>query len=101
MNLSLGDYPLGARDDPNAPYNEVDNPEVEIEVCVSITLHKTFKLKVKDYTIIAEGKDEDGYFCDRDFSDCDLCEAARNQLDLSAPSEANGWTEDEFEVVKE
>lgn len=100
--MSLGGYPLGAENDPRAPYNEKENPEIEIKVCVSITLHKSFKIKVKDYNILAEGKDEDGdYFCDRDFSSCNLYEAARNQLDLSTPSEANGWTEDEFEVIEE
>lgn len=100
--MSLGGYPLGAGNDPRAPYNQKENPEVEIEVCVSITLHKTFKLKVSDYTIVDEGKDEDGdYFCERDFSSCNLYEAAQEQLDLSNPSEENGWTEDEFEVIKE
>lgn len=96
------DYPLGAKYDPKAPWNQKENPEVEIEVCVSVTYHKTFKIKVNDYIITEEGKDEDGdYFCSRDFSNCNLVSAVQNQVDLSNISERNGWTEDEFEVILE
>jgi hypothetical protein len=77
-----------------------ENPPKEIDVCVSVTLHKTFKLKVNDYTIIDEYVDEDGrYCCEEDYSTCDLYSAAREQLDIDNPSEKNGWTEDEFEVI--
>ena len=38
------DYPCGT-DSPNAPWNQVDNPEREIDVTVSVTLSKTKKLK--------------------------------------------------------
>jgi len=77
-----------------------NNTPREIDVCVSITLHKTFKLNVDDYKIIDEWVDEDGqYNADIDYSTCDLYGAARQQLDLSNPSEENGWTEDEFEVI--
>ena len=31
---NLGDYPLGAKNDPRAPYNETENPEVEVELYV-------------------------------------------------------------------
>lgn len=65
-------YPIGA-DTPNAPWNQVDNPEREIEVTVSVTLSKTVKIKVSDYSITDSGKDEDGeYFEDIDYSKCDL-----------------------------
>ena len=47
--LNNGDYPLGAAHDPRAPYNETENPEVEVTVCVSVTYHKTFKLKIKGF----------------------------------------------------
>lgn len=68
-----GYYPLGAEHDPNAPWNQVDNPEREIEVTVSVTLSKTVKIKVSDYSITDSGKDEDGeYFEDIDYSKCDL-----------------------------
>lgn len=100
--MSSGGYPMGAENDPRAPWNREDNPYEEIDVTVSITLHKSFKIKVNDYDITDEGVDDDGnYFCDKDFSTCNLYEAAKNQLDLSDISEENGWTEDEFEVIKD
>ena len=43
-------YPVGA-DTPDAPWNQVDNPEKEIEVTVSVTLSKTVRINVSDYEI--------------------------------------------------
>lgn len=114
-----GYYPPGAEYDPNAPWNQADNPEREIEVLVSVTLSKTVKVKVSDYRIIDSGKDEDGeYFEDIDYSDCDLKEAVLNQVTLpqsagDALSDDNlfnsdytkitedlkGWNVDDFEVI--
>ena len=65
-------YPVGA-DNAEAPWNQVDPPEKEIEVTVSVTLSKTIKVKVSDYEIVDSGKDEDGeYFEEVDYSNCDL-----------------------------
>lgn len=98
--MSAGGYLLGIENDSRAPYNEQENPKVEVNVLVTISLHKTFKVKVNDYKIVDEGLDEDGqYYCDMDFSECNLYDAVQNQFDLSNPSEKNGWTEDEFEVI--
>ena len=70
---STGDYPLGAANDPRAPYNEVENPEVEVELFVWKGIGKRIKVKTKDYRIIDQGVDEDGsYYCERDFSDTDF-----------------------------
>ena len=75
-------YPCGT-DGPNAPWNQVDNPEREIEVTVSVTLSKTVKIKVSDYEITDSGKDEDGeYFEDIDYSNCDLKGAVEEQIVL-------------------
>ena len=109
------DYPLGS-DTPDAPWNQVDNPEREVEVLVSITLSKTFKVKVSDYTITDSGKDEDGdYFEDIDFSECDLKRAVESQIVLpheaykyitssgnkSVKEELKDWDVDDFEVIQE
>lgn len=111
-----GYYPPGAEFDPNAPWNQSDPPEKEIEVLVSITLSKTMKIKVSDYRITDSGKDEDGeYFEDIDYSDCDLKNAVERQIVL--PNEAykfitssgnkevkeslKGWDVDDFEVIME
>lgn len=109
------DYPLGS-DTPDAPWNQVDNPEREVEVLVSITLSKTFKVKVSDYTITDSGKDEDGdYFEDIDYSECDLKSAVESQIVLpheaykyitssgnkSVKEELKDWDVDDFEVIQE
>lgn len=94
--IESGYYPPGAEHDPNAPWNQVDNPEREIEVTVSITLSKTVKIKVSDYEITDSGKDEDGeYFEDVDYSNCDLKGAVEEQVYL--PQEA-GELMDEFAI---
>lgn len=103
-------YPCGT-DGPNAPWNQVDNPEREIEVTVSVTLSKTVKIKVSDYEITDFGKDEDGeYFEDIDYSNCDLKGAVEEQIVLpqSAHTYVNGnpkvhedlsnWCVDDLEV---
>ena len=75
-------YPMGA-DTKDAPWNQADNPEREIEVTVSVTLSKTVKIKVSDYEITDSGKDEDGeYFEDIDYSNCDLKGAVEEQVIL-------------------
>lgn len=104
-------YPCGT-DGPNAPWNQVDNPEREIEVTVSVTLSKTVKIKVSDYEITDSGKDEDGeYFEDIDYSNCDLKGAVEEQIVLpqSAHTYVKGnpkvhedlsnWCVDDLEVL--
>lgn len=116
--IESGYYPTGTEHDPRAPWNEKDIPEKELEVCVSVTLSKTVKIKVSDYEVIDSGKDGDGeYFEDIDYSNCDLKGAVEEQIIL--PYEAyksiavnterskkvyedlKGWNVDEFEVVEE
>ena len=108
-------YPMGA-DTKDAPWNQVDNPEREIEVTVSVTLSKTVKIKVSDYEITDSGKDEDGeYFEDINYSNCDLKGAVEEQIvlpqkawDYIAPKskkevnaifDLKGWNVDDFEVI--
>ena len=104
-----GYYPAGAEYDPNAPWNQEDIPEREVEVTVSVTLSKTLKIKVSDYTVDSEGN--------VDYSDCNLREAVENQIIL--PQEAykyvnpytfnkhetiedlSNWDVDDFEVILE
>lgn len=111
------DYPIGA-DTKDAPWNQVDNPEREIEVTVSITLSKTVKIKVSDYTINDFGKDENGdYYEDIDYSSCNLKKAVEEQIvlpqkawdyiapkskrDVKAIFNLKGWNIDEFEVMED
>ena len=104
-------YPMGS-DTKDAPWNQVDNPEREIEVTVSVTLSKTVKIKVSDYEITDSGKDEDGeYFEDIDCSNCDLKSAVEEQIVLpqsahmyvkSNPKvheDLSNWCVDDLEVI--
>lgn len=106
-------YPMGA-DTEDAPWNQVDNPEREIEVTVSVTLSKTVKIKVSDYGITDSGKDEDGeYFEDIDYSKCDLkraveeqitlpqdaCKYVKGEFDNDQYNDLKGWCVDDFEVI--
>lgn len=106
--------PIGADNDPNAPWNQEDNPEKEVEVTVSITLSKTVKIKVSDYTILDADKDENGeYFEDISYSDCDLRSEVERQIILpqnayklqliktKAREDLEGWNVDDFETFVE
>ena len=105
------DYPMGA-DTKDAPWNQADNPEREIEVTVSVTLSKTVKIKVSDYEISDSGKDEDGeYFEDIDYSICDLKGAVEEQVILpqsaymyvkgnsKVQEDLSNWYVDDLEVL--
>ena len=107
----MNNYPMGANT-PNAPWNQVDNPEREIEVTVSVTLSKTVKIKVSDYEVTDFGKDENGeYFEDIDYSNCDLKGAVEEEIILpqsaymyvkSNPKvheDLSNWYVDDFEVL--
>lgn len=108
-------YPVGT-DKSDAPWNNDNFPEKEIEILVSVTLSKTVKVRVSDYRIVDCGKDEDGdYFEDIDYSECDLQSAVKDQIVL--PQEAHlyiksnsgegskahldlmGWNVDEMECI--
>ena len=110
----LDNYPPGAANDPNAPYNQVEPEEREIEVTISITLSKTVKVVVTDYEYFEGERDEDGYNPPSyDYSNCDLEKAVKEQIYL--PNEAHehmlegtqlkedfeGWNIDDFEVILE
>lgn len=107
-------YPPGAANDPNAPYNQSEPEGREIEVTVSITLSKTMKVTVTDYEYFEGERDEDGYNPPSyDYSNCDLEAAVKEQIYL--PHEAHkhlleplklkqdleGWVVDDMEVILE
>lgn len=51
-------YPAGAYDDPNAPYNQVDPPEVEFGCRVAYTLERESSLMTDE--VYFEGDEETG-----------------------------------------
>lgn len=110
----MDNYPIGA-DTPDAPWNQIENPEREVEVTISITLSKTVKIKVKDYEIVDSGRDEDGeHFEDIDYSNCDLKSAVEEQLllpqdagdlmvknNIKEGRDLQNYIVDDFEVILE
>ena len=84
--IESGYYPPGAEFDPNAPYNQRDPDEIEVNVCISQTLHKSTTISTTDY--VAEEwedyeRDDDGGFVTTrevsyNFSDSDLLSAYKN-----------------------
>lgn len=84
--MSTGGYPLGAQYDKRAPYNETKPDMVNVDVCVSLSIHKNMTLKVP------EGYDESA-----------LRDAVESRIaaTLEYLYDDNDWNEDEFEVVLE
>lgn len=85
--IESGYYPPGAEFDPNAPYNQSEPEEIEVEVVINQTLSKSTKILTTDY-IVNEWEDfepdEEGRFyrtggIEYDFSDSDLKGAYEEQ----------------------
>lgn len=95
-------YPMGAECCSKAPFNQKDVEPKGIEVTVSITLSRTVKITVDDYEE-DDYLDEDGSPCiDYDFSNCDLYNAVKQQVNLPYKSkEFKDWIVDDFEIVRE
>ena len=55
----MDNYPPGAANDPNAPYNEVEVPEREFDVTISMSLSRTVQCYTNKY--IPEIDEEDGH----------------------------------------
>ena len=78
--MNTRDYPEGS-DTNNSPFNQKDNPEIEVDVLVSITLSKSMKLKLSDYTLKKE--EYEGNIIDKvDLSNVNLEEKVREQYYL-------------------
>lgn len=75
-------YPLGAKYDKNAPYNEKTK---KVSLCISVTYHKDIEVEV-----------EGGY------DEVTLNRLAREKVySMHKFMDDNEWTEDEFEVIEE
>ena len=90
------DYPIGADNDSEAPWNEKSNKPKKVEVTVSITLSKTVEVEVDDYS--TEETNEDGYHGVAYYFDGNnLEQAVRSQIDLPSKKYSD-WSEDDFVV---
>lgn len=82
--IESGYYPAGAEFDPSAPWNEHTNDEIDVEVDVTITVHKKVKIYTTDYEL-----DDEGCVCDYG----DLKEDVKNQVEMP-----KGWELLDMEV---
>ena len=123
----IGDYPPGAENDPNAPYNQKEQEPIDIDVCVSCTLSKSTTIEgnpevddLKDiyeqqeYTI-PELLDEFIKILKKEIAEInatiklldDNMSNAKKALESNISHYNNlldslkGWTVDELEVIKE
>ena len=90
--IESGYFPPGAEHDPDAPYNQPEPEEIEVEVVISQTLSRSTKIITTDY-IVNEWEDfepdEEGRFyrtegIEYDFSDSDL-KGAYEEQDYTIP----------------
>lgn len=51
-------YPAGAYNDPNAPYNEFELPDIEVTATVNIAMTKDIVVTTDQYTMDEEGRTE-------------------------------------------
>lgn len=58
--MNTGGYPPGAEHDPNAPYNEHQEPERDFEVTCTQTLSKIVDITTDNYTHCVEEEYEEG-----------------------------------------
>lgn len=77
--MESGYYPLGAEHDPNAPYNQVDPPEMEFKVTATFSVDKEVTVRTSDY-IAEEDWDDDMGKCESiDTSDTNWIAAYQEQ----------------------
>ena len=83
----MNNYPPGAEHDPNAPYNQPEHPEADVDVCISQTLSKSKVCCTTDFIPgcrYAEKSYEDGELTvetveePNDFSDTDFAQVAED-----------------------
>ena len=84
--MPLGDYPPGASNDPNAPWNEKDSIMKTVKVLVSCIYSKEVEIEVPE---------------DSDLTNEELEYEVRNQVDFTGiGDELSNWSEDELVVIK-
>jgi hypothetical protein len=119
-------YPAGAYNDPNAPYNEVEYPEHDFDMVVSVTLTHDVTITTNQYNAYVD--DEDGHteyetdnidwkdeYENQYWSLPELLDKMRGLLDKWKPEkmkradkhlyerimdESQGWEQEEMEVIE-
>lgn len=106
MKSGNGNYPIGAQYDPNAPWNEPELKEKEIDVTISITLSKTTKITV--HTLDDTNNLDSNYL--KECVESLVCLPHEIKLismlpGVTIPSKIiedfDNWVVDDFEVIQE
>ena len=77
--MESGYYPLGAEHDPNAPYNQVDPPEIEFKVTATFSVDKEVTVRTSDYVTEEDWDDDMGKCESIDTSDTNWIAAYQEQ----------------------
>ena len=77
--MESGYYPLGAEHDPNAPYNQVDPPEMEFKVTATFSVDKEVTVRTSDYVVEEDWDDDMGKCESIDTSDTNWIAAYQEQ----------------------
>ena len=102
---SNGNYPTGAQYDPNAPWNEPELKEKEIDVTISLTISKTTKVTVLDIEKLDDSilkevvKKQLVLPHEIDYIKPFL--KNRNTLGKKVIEDLSNWIVDDFEVIEE
>ena len=95
INTIMDNYPIGTKDDPNAPYNSnVD--KIRVQCTISVTYSK-------DVTVLVP-KNYDPYMLkeaveSKEYLPLELAKHLANTYDHSYMSHCDNWIIDDYEVV--
>lgn len=101
---SNGNYPTGAQYDPDAPWNQVEPDDKEIEVTISITMSKIVKIVVPDikdldYTILKDAvKNQIFLPYEVEYIKTIIPNNSANEKIIE---DLSNWIVDDFEVIEE
>jgi hypothetical protein len=108
--MESGYYPPGAEFDSTAPYNEEPQDEEEIEVTISLSISKNFKLSSKNHENDLHNLVDNQVTLPIDLADC-VNSIFKYDLDLKAAGmplylkmvleDCSDWNVDDFEIIRE
>lgn len=75
----MDNYPPGAANDPHAPYNQVENPEITVKIGVWYTVYKEIEVETSDYEL-EKDESEDGTYINRNFDNTDFYSLIEEEL---------------------
>lgn len=95
----------------DAPWNQHENTDEEVEVSVVLTISKTFKILTKDYEIEEEGVEDGTHYRVLNFNNVNFEREVYDQVilphlahkytpDLKAKSDLKGWEINDIDIFQ-